>query len=86
MKWWKCLLRVGYSVSQLEQLMCNVLSFLLIFSFRKSFFSGHASFAMYTMLYLAVSALQSRISKKLIINVTFIFTYEYITCKYFIWR
>lgn len=24
-------------------------------SFRKSFFSGHASFAMYTMLYLAVS-------------------------------
>ena len=33
----------------------NLLHLLLNFSFRKSFFSGHASFAMYTMLYLAVS-------------------------------
>lgn len=36
------------------------LFFLLSFSCRKSFFSGHASFAMYTMLYLAVSHFSSQ--------------------------
>lgn len=40
-----------------DALMCNFLHHrvLSMLSFRKSFFSGHASFAMYTMLYLAVS-------------------------------
>lgn len=40
-----------------DVLMCNFLhhGVLSMLSFRKSFFSGHASFAMYTMLYLAVS-------------------------------
>lgn len=42
---------------QKPKLMCNIWLRLWIFSFRKSFFSGHASFAMYTMLYLAVSHL-----------------------------
>lgn len=51
-----CLLKVEYSVTQLVEEMCNV-QHLLFLSFRKSFFSGHASFAMYTMLYLAVSHL-----------------------------
>ncbi|KAF3846236.1 hypothetical protein F7725_003314 [Dissostichus mawsoni] len=46
--------RVGYEIALLMELMCNLLLLLLIFSYRKSFFSGHASFAMYTMLYLAV--------------------------------
>lgn len=48
-----CLPRVGSTIAL--PLMCNLWHFLLMFSFRKSFFSGHASFAMYTMLYLAVS-------------------------------
>lgn len=37
------------------QLIFNLMHLLSMFSCRKSFFSGHASFAMYTMLYLAVS-------------------------------
>uniref|UniRef100_A0A3Q3BMB3 Phosphatidic acid phosphatase type 2D n=1 Tax=Haplochromis burtoni TaxID=8153 RepID=A0A3Q3BMB3_HAPBU len=46
---------------QKPKLMCNIWLRLWIFSFRKSFFSGHASFAMYTMLYLAFY-LQARLS------------------------
>lgn len=47
-----CFLKVGYTPLQL---IFNLMHLLSMFSYRKSFFSGHASFAMYTMLYLAVS-------------------------------
>lgn len=55
-----CLLKVEIYVLSwhlADVLMCNFLhhGVLSMLSFRKSFFSGHASFAMYTMLYLAVS-------------------------------
>lgn len=60
------------------QLMFNLWRLLLMVSFRKSFFSGHASFAMYTMLYLAVSHIYF-LNKHIythnhIWNVTFTFT------------
>lgn len=47
-----CFLKVG---CRTLQLIFNLMHLLSMFSYRKSFFSGHASFAMYTMLYLAVS-------------------------------
>lgn len=46
---------------------------LLHFFFRKSFFSGHASFAMYTMLYLAVS-----ISINLLLSLSHSFSHTHI--------
>lgn len=57
------------------KLMCNVWHLLSTFCFRKSFFSGHASFAMYTMLYLAVSNHNSTKAQKHIWNVTLTFTW-----------
>lgn len=72
----ECVFTKGGVYGQETQMVNMLLSFfLLIFSFRKSFFSGHASFAMYTMLYLAVSYVQSlSLCQNHIRNVTFTFT------------
>lgn len=57
-----------------DVLMCNFLHHhvLSMLSFRKSFFSGHASFAMYTMLYLAVSHTFLSIERHLCIHLMFV--------------